>query len=254
MLMRLCGVGELSPALQNLRVASEKEVIAEGQIERELNLLRDQFGDENVFAEALASSNLSLGAMREEVASHLRARNWIEKEIAPQLAVAPGEARQFYQLHQDRFLEPVRYRSSHLFLAAPEGSALELIAAQQSAIQGLAVRVLAGEPWAQLIEEASEDEATKQRGGDLGYFAASRVPPEFYAEVAKLQSGQTSAPFRTHLGFHLVQLSDEKAPRNLSFEEARPEIDLELENQKRALAVAQLTRQLIAGDFGRRPR
>ena len=248
-LARFCGAEpEISSVVRHLRAASEQEAVTDLEIEGELNLLRDQFGDEDAFRQALASSNLSLGAIREEISQQLRARNWIEKQIASQFrAATQEESRQFYETHAAQFLQPQRYRASHIFLAAPEGTAPEVIATKQSEIQGLAVRILAGEPFVQLVAEASEDEATKVRGGDLGYFAAMRMPPEFIAEVEKLQPQPISAPFRTHLGFHIVQLTDAKPPTTFTFEEARPEIVLELENGKRAAMVAQLTASLNAG-------
>ncbi len=86
----------------------------------------------------------------------------------------------------------------------------------------------------------------KRRGGDLGYFAALRMPPEFFAEVEKLSVASSSAPFRSNLGFHIAQLSEAKPPGKLSFEEAQPEIALALENEKRAKAVRQLSERLSA--------
>jgi parvulin-like peptidyl-prolyl isomerase len=246
-LARLCGVAEQTSfvALQ-LRAASATEPVAEVEIERELNLLRAQFGDDELFRQALASSHLSLGAIREEITEDLRARSWIEKQIASQLGSTQAEARQFYDADAAQFQQPQRYRASHLFLAAPAGSARELIAGKQSAIQGLAVRMLAGESLEKVAAEASEDEATKSRGGDLGYFAATRMPPEFFAEAEKLQTGSISAPFQSHLGFHIMRLSEAKPPGKLTFAEAQPEIVVALENAKRAAAVSRLRDRLSA--------
>ncbi len=238
---------ETSPALENLRRAAASQAVSATEIEREVNLLRAQYQDEKILAEEMDRSGLSLGELRAEVTENLRERQWLEQEIAPQLAVAPNETQDFYDNHPERFEQPPCYRARHLFLAAPEGSRPELIAEKQSAIQGLAVRMLAGEPFAQLVAEASEDEASKLNGGDLNYFAAARVPPEFFAEIEKLQPGQMSAPFRSHLGFHIVQLIDAKAPDKLSLADAQPEIVNELTNEKRARAVAQLGERLSAG-------
>ena len=67
-------------------------------------------------------------------------------------------------------------------------------------------------PCPQLAAEASEDEATKSRGGDLGFFSAARMPPEFFAEVKKLRVGPKAAsPFRSHLGFHIAELTEIRA-------------------------------------------
>ncbi len=249
MLARLFRRGDISVASINLQQVSASEVISEAEIDRQMALLRVQFAGERSFVDALENSGLSLGELRAEMTEHLRAGSWIERHVAAKLRVTPEDARQFYETHAAQFQQPQRYRAAHLFLAAPEGSPDELMGKKRSAIQGLAIRVLAGEGFVELVAEASEDEATKLRGGDLGYFGAERMPPEFIAEVAKLGRDQTSAPFRSHLGFHIVQVTDVLLPAKLRFEQVQKEIALTLENDKRAAAVAALTAQLDASGF-----
>ncbi len=58
-------------------------------------------------------------SLRTELIDNLKAREWIEKQLASQIAVTEEECRQFYRTHRDAFALPLRYRASHLFLAAP---------------------------------------------------------------------------------------------------------------------------------------
>ncbi|MDQ6624503.1 MAG: peptidylprolyl isomerase [Verrucomicrobiota bacterium] len=233
----------------NLRQAAAGESIDENEVSREMDLFRDEFGDAATLATELRSANLSLGEMREEVRENLRARAWIEKQIAPQLPASAEEIAEFYDAHRELFTQPLRERARHLFLAAPQDAPAGVVAVKQSEILGLSVRLLAGEKFPALVAEASEDEASKMRGGDLGYFAERRMPPEFIAEIRKMQVGETSAPLRSHLGFHIVQLTEEKPAHELSPEEARPEIARAIVNRKRALAVGALVQRLGAADF-----
>jgi parvulin-like peptidyl-prolyl isomerase len=113
----------------------------------------------------------------------------------------------------------------------------------------LATRLSQGEPLSQLAAETSEDEASKPRGGDLGYFAESRTPPEFIAEIKKLRPGEMSKPFRSPLGFHIAQLTDTKETRLLTFDEARPEILIALANDRRADSIRQITQDLSRSDY-----
>jgi parvulin-like peptidyl-prolyl isomerase len=117
------------------------------------------------------------------------------------------------------------------------------------AIADLAKRLAKGEPLAQLAAEASEDEATKNRGGDLGFFAEARMAPEFIAEIRKLPVGKLSKAFRSHLGFHIAQVTEIKAPRLLTFEEVRPEISLAIANDRRALRADMLAQTLGRADY-----
>lgn len=75
------------------------------------------------------------------------------------------------------------------------------------------------------------------------------MAPEFMAEVRKLPVGKVSKPFRSHLGFHIAQVTEMKAARQLTFEEARPEISLALANERRALQAETLAQTLRRADY-----
>lgn len=236
---------------ENLRRFARDEVVADVEVDREMASLRSQFGDENGFAKAVEGSGVSMTSLRESVAEHLRGRQWIEKQISGVMRLTEEEARQRYAANREQFMQPQRFRASHLFLAAPEGSPAEVIAMKHKAIKALAARIAKREPLAAVVAEASEDEATKAVGGDLGIFAAARVPREFVAHIEKLSVGEISAAFQTPLGFHIAQLTEVKPPRQLTYDEARSEIHQQLLNEKRASAVASIAERLRVAEFTR---
>jgi parvulin-like peptidyl-prolyl isomerase len=137
----------------------------------------------------------------------------------------------------------VRYRASHLFLASHAETPPDAVEGKEKAIAALEARLKKGERLSALAE-LSEDEATKRRGGDLGYFSETRTPAQFLAEIKKLRVGETSKPFRSHLGFHIAQLTEIKPARVLSLEEARGEIMTALANQRRATSVARIAHEI----------
>lgn len=234
---------------ENLRRAAAAEVIDPAQVERELGLLRAQFAGDQGFEEALRASGFSVSALREEIAAQLRGRQWLEKQIPPATTVTEQECRQFFASHPNLFTQALRFRAAHLLLAAHAQTPPEVVEEKEMAIADLAKRLAKGEPLAQLAAEASEDEATKNRGGDLGFFSEARMAPEFIAEIRKLAVGKVSKPFRSHLGFHIAQVTEIKAPRLLSFEEARPEISLAIANERRALQADMLAQTLSRADY-----
>ena len=69
----------------------------------------------------------------------------------------------------------------------------------------LAARIAGGADFAKLAAEASDDVASKRRGGDLGWFGADTYGSAFGMQVAALSDGQTSAPFKTDAGWVIVQ-------------------------------------------------
>ena len=164
--------------------------------------------------------------------------------MAADTTTTERECRDFHETHLALFLQPIRFRASHIFLAAPVDTPPEIVESKRELIDALAGRLARGETLAQVAAEASEDEATKSRGGDLGFFSSGRMPSEFLAEVEKLAVGQRSNPFQSHLGFHIVEVTEIRAARALSFADARAEISLALANERRALIVERLAGML----------
>ncbi len=226
-----------------LNVAASRETIEPLLVAGETQRLRDQFRDEKNWRKSLAGADLTARRLERELTIHLRARQWLEKQIARRIQPNDSEVQRYYSAHQPAFQEPLRLRASHLFLAAPEGYPDAVIERQGLLIEQLAKRIANGESFPALIAEFSEDEATKKRDGDLGYFAATRILPEIFAAAAELPPGQISPPVRSRLGFHLIRLTETRPARQLSLEEARPEIIALLENQNRLAAVAELLKR-----------
>ena len=216
------------------------EKIAASEIDRELKLLRFQFRDQKAWEAALRSSSLSEHRLRSLIADDLRARGWILRRLAPQLEVTTEECRQFYEKHPEAYAQPVRFRVSHLFLAAPAETPPEIVDAKKQAIGALSKRIKEGENFAELVASTSEDEATKVRTGDLGFFSAYRMPPDFLAAAVKIPLGQIGQPIRTALGFHIVQATDRRPAGQMAFDEARDEVAGLLADGKRQAALQRL--------------
>jgi parvulin-like peptidyl-prolyl isomerase len=221
------------------------EKISKVAIDSELKLLREQFRDEKTWRAALRASGFSVRSLRCNIVDDLRARDWIEQQTISQSDATEDECRNFYDTHPQDFMQRARFRASHLFLAAPPEMPPEVVESKEKVIKTLADRMRHGEKLGELAVAASEDEATKTRGGDLGFFSESRMPPDFFSAVVKMHVGEISQPIRTRLGFHIVQLTDFKPSRQMNFEEVRSEIRLAIENEKRRAALQALTADLL---------
>lgn len=234
--------------VEYLRRAAANETVAPSAVDREVALIEAQFGNEKAFQKALLVDGLSLSTLRDKLTNQLRGLAWLEKKVRPVTAVTEQECAVFYEAHRDLFAQPARFRVSHLFLAAHAATPPEVVEEKERAIATFETRLSKGETLSALAAEASEDEASKPRGGDLGYFSETRMPPEFIAEIKKLRVGETSKPFRSHLGFHIAQVTETRAAHLLTFEEARPEISVALGNARRAIRIDEIAKTLMGAD------
>jgi parvulin-like peptidyl-prolyl isomerase len=209
----------------------------DSDVAREVADLEHQFADKRQFRAALRRSGVSQSQLGRLVSKTIGGDRWIEKQIAPRLAVSDAEVQQYFQQHEAQFTQPLRIRARHIFLAAPEGSAPEVAEAKDRQMLDIAARLGQGEDFADLAATVSEDEASKKNGGDLGFFAADRVPAEFFDAAAELQPNGPPRFLRSRLGFHALQSTDVHPARLLALTEATPEIRALLTAERRRSAV-----------------
>ena len=67
-------------------------------------------------------------------------------------------------------------------------------------------RILKGENFGGIAATASEDPGSAPDGGDLGWSGPGTFVPEFDKAIADLQPNETSEPFKTRYGWHIVQM------------------------------------------------
>ena len=71
-------------------------------------------------------------------------------------------------------------------------------------------RVLAGEEFAELAREYSEDIGSAQEGGDLGWTLPGQMVPAFEAAMANTGINEISEPVQTQFGWHIVQVLERR--------------------------------------------
>lgn len=106
-------------------------------------------------------------------------------------------------------------------------------------------RVARGEPFDQVARELSQDPGTAARGGDLGPLLEGQVDGAFFEAVAALRAGETSKPFESPYGVHLVKALEDVQVVTPTFQEVRGKLAAEARAEAEA---ALLTR--LRGDVG----
>jgi len=102
--------------------------------------------------------------------------------------------------------------------------------ASDKLIQEIQGKLDADADFALLAKEYSEDVASAENGGDLGYTTGDTFPEPFEQALAELEVGQVSAPVKTDAGVHLIKLL-EVQESTFEFEAQKERIAQELQQE-----------------------
>ena len=80
----------------------------------------------------------------------------------------------------------------------------------KSRLNQLKIRIEGGDDFAELARAHSDDMGSAVKGGDLGWINPGTMVPEFEKEMDKLKPGETSEPFKTQFGWHIVQVMERR--------------------------------------------
>jgi parvulin-like peptidyl-prolyl isomerase len=158
----------------------------------------------------------------------------IDREIKAFKQVTDAEARTFYSNNPALFQEPELVRAAHILIAtrdsisgkplAPESKLEKKRQAEQ-----LATRAKAGEDFAKLAREFSQDPGSKDRGGEYTFPRSKDDPrramaPEFEAAAFSMKAGQVSDLVETGFGFHVIKTIEKIPARKVPFSEVETRI------------------------------
>jgi len=109
-------------------------------------------------------------------------------------------------------------RASHILIELKPGFTSEDSAKALEKIQSIKEKINLGEDFAELAKEFSEDEGTKNLGGDLGFFSRRMMVQPFDEAAFNLEVGQVSDIVKTQFGYHIIKVTDKKQIRPLEEE------------------------------------
>ncbi|MGE0118921.1 MAG: peptidylprolyl isomerase [Dongiaceae bacterium] len=109
--------------------------------------------------------------------------------------------------------------------AQTEVHALHILVASEAEAKDVITQLAGGADFSTLAKEKSTDPSAKQNGGDLGYFAAGDMVPEFERVAFALEKGQSSRePVQSQFGWHVIKVIDRREKTPPTLDEARGQI------------------------------
>ena len=140
------------------------------------------------------------------------------------LTATDAEIEQMYASEKERLTVAEQRRARHILIKAEEGASKDAVASAQKQAEDLVKRLRAGEDFAKLAKEFSQDPGSAAEGGDLGLFGKGMMVPEFDEATFSLAKDTISDPVRSPFGFHIIQVTEIQAAKIPDLAEAREQI------------------------------
>lgn len=129
-----------------------------------------------------------------------------EREVAQRIRITDGEIDTFIEQQRGAAAGEVRYNIAQILIKLPDNPSESTVAERRTRAELAAARIRAGEDFAAVARQVSEDD-NRERGGEIGLLPADRLPDIFLETVRPLKEGQVAPTLlRTGAGFHLLRL------------------------------------------------
>ena len=169
------------------KVLSEKYEVTEEEVQERLEELKQQLGPE--FEAAMAQSGFK---SEEQLSQTLRISMLQEKAATESVEVSAEEIKEYYDQMKPEI------RASHILVDDVETA------------NEVKKKLDEGADFAELATEYSTDPGSAPNGGDLEWFGAGVMLPEFEQAAYSLEVNQISEPVQSTYGFHIIKVTDKK--------------------------------------------
>lgn len=172
------------------------------------------------------------------------------ESVKKTISINEQDLKTYYEQNAARLSGKEERRASHILINAPKSmAAADRQKAKERAAELLAQVRKAPESFADLARKNSQDTGSAPNGGDLDFFGRGAMVKPFEDAAFALKKGDISELVESDFGFHIIKLTDVKAPKQKSFEELRAGMESDLRTQQAQRKFAEVAVEFTNGVY-----
>ena len=168
----------------------------------------------------------------------------IDKRITRTTSLPEETLKEYYDGHAAEFEKGEQVQARHILIRVEHTAPPEADSKAKETIDAIAEKLKKGESFETLAQEYSEDPGSKMNGGDLGYFGRGQMVKEFEEAAFTTKINEVSEPVRSSFGYHLIKVTDKKAPGKVPFNDVKKQIETTLLAEQDRVALNNLIEEL----------
>jgi peptidyl-prolyl cis-trans isomerase SurA len=206
--------------------------VSSEDIDRTIEEIKKEHGlSDAQLAQELRTQQMDMKAYRVMLKQQIKRMRVINVAVGSKVTVSDNDVQGYYDRHI-KSGNNTQVKASHIFIAIPENADAATVIAKEAVARKLLNRAKAGEDFATLAKEFSEDPATRTEGGDLGYFGRDMLPKPIEEMVFSMAVGEVRGPIRADRGFHVIKLIDKRAKDVKPLADVKEEIRAQLRQKE----------------------
>jgi peptidyl-prolyl cis-trans isomerase D len=161
--------------------------------------------------------------------------------VAAQVTVSDADIKSYYDNNLSRYTTPEERRASHILVSVKKDAPAAELAAAKAKAEGLLAQVRKNPAdFAKVAKANSQDTASAEMGGDLGYFGPGMMVKPFEDAAGKLKQGEISDLVQSDFGYHIIEVTGIKPAVIKPIDEVKADIGAEIKKQLAARKFTEL--------------
>ena len=149
------------------------------------------------------------------------------------IVVAEADLKTYYEQNVQRLSGKEERRASHILITSPASAPeADRQKAKAKAVELAALVKNSPDSFADAARKSSQDPGSASAGGDLDFFARDAMVKPFSDAAFAMKKGEVSDVVESEFGYHVIKLTDIKTPKQRTFEEMKPELELDIKKQQ----------------------
>ena len=197
----------------------------------ELDRLKGPASDVD-FQKQLKDAGMTVDDLKKKIHEKVLITKLLEAEAFKNVEPTDQEINDIYLKNKDSFNIPQKTRVSRILIHVNENATPAEKAAKKKLADKARDRVMHNEEFGKVASDVSEDQSSKTKGGDLGYFQQGENEPGFDDVAFKSKLNAVSPVFLTPLGYQFIKVTEIQPAGVLPVADARGYISSKLREMK----------------------
>jgi len=189
---------------QQLGIAASPE-----EVEEAIANIKEKYSlTEEALEDSLEQEGLNFEEYKKTLSEQITISKLVNQQIRSKILVSDQEVDEYFNKVEEPIISQESYKLRQIFFKMTENDEKKKELEEKASY--IIEKIAEGEDFSRLAQEYSEDPSAKL-GGDLGYIQKENLMKEFIDVLSDMKIGDSSMPFWTQQGLHIVKLEDKKS-------------------------------------------